>query len=150
MDSLHRLQYVSTPRAGMDEPQLRQILGAARDKNPPRGLTGFLAFTSEHFVQVLEGSRAALTDCFTRIARDDRHHSIVLLSFEAIQQRDFSEWSMGYMAVGVRHQKLLLRYSHDGTFNPQALHGPSLIGLLRDLSSQNAEPRARSPAGALN
>ncbi len=141
MDSLHRLKYVSTPRAGLDEAQLRDILKSARRHNPPRGLTGFLAFSPEHFVQVLEGGRAALTECFTRLARDERHHSLVLLSFDAIQQRDFCDWSMGYMALGPRHQSLLMHYSSDGTLQPMALHDASLMMLLRELASGSPQRR---------
>jgi Sensors of blue-light using FAD len=145
MDSLHRLKYVSTPHAGLDEAQLRNILKSARQHNAPRGLTGFLAFSPEHFLQVLEGGRAALTECFMRIARDERHHSVVLLSFEAIQQRDFCDWSMGYMALGPRHQSVLMRYSADGTLKPMALQDPSLMMLLRELACGASEPR-QAPA----
>jgi Sensors of blue-light using FAD len=139
MDSLHRLNYVSTPRAGLDEAQVRDILKSARRHNTPRGLTGFLAFSPEHFVQVLEGGRAALTECFTRIALDQRHHSVVLLAFEPIRQREFSDWSMGYMALGPHHQSVLMRSSADGT--PLALHAPSLMTLLRELSAGCSQRR---------
>lgn len=147
MDSLHRLKYMSTPRAGLDEAQLRDILKSARRHNAQRGLTGFLAFSAEHFVQVIEGGRAALTNCFLRIARDPRHHSVVLLSFDAIEQRDFCDWSMGYMALGPSHQNVLMRYSSDGTLQPMALHDTSLMMLLRDLAA--AGPPQRQPPAAL-
>jgi hypothetical protein len=147
MDCLHRLIYVSTPCQGMDETKLRQILRAARQHNEASGLTGFLAFSSEHFLQVIEGGRAALTNCFTHITRDARHHSLVLLSFDAIEKRSFSDWSMGYMALGPGHRGMLMRYSPDGQLHPEALTGSSLQALLHDLAA-HASMHGATQSGA--
>jgi hypothetical protein len=142
MNCLHRLTYSSTPRQGMDEAQLRHILRSARKNNEASGLSGFLAFSSEHFVQVIEGGRAALTNCFTHIARDPRHHSLVLLSFDPIEQRGFSDWSMGYMALGPGQRSTLMRYSPDGMLHPESLAGPALQSLLRELAAHVSLPVA--------
>jgi hypothetical protein len=45
---------------------------------------------------VLEGEPAAVQSTFARICKDTRHRNVTLLLQEAIPERHFSQWSMGY------------------------------------------------------
>lgn len=60
-----------------------------------------LLFHNGHFLQVLEGAKSALEQCFTRICNDQRHVSVAKLLEEELPVRSFAEWSMA--SVGLEH-----------------------------------------------
>lgn len=99
-DPLYRLVYLSQHAFG-DEPEvfaqeIEDILRSARALNEHNDLTGALLFNGVRFAQVLEGARSQIEQTFERIQCDNRHHSVVVLSFEPIDKRSFSQWAMAY------------------------------------------------------
>lgn len=100
-DSLHRLVYVSHNFIPGDETQvkdeIKQILEASQRNNAKVGVTGALMFNSGCFTQILEGGRDAVSTVFERIQRDERHSDVVVLEFGEAQERDFAQWSMGFV-----------------------------------------------------
>jgi hypothetical protein len=83
------------------------IKGAENDKlmatclrnNPTRGITGVLISHSGWFLQVLEGTAANVNSLFKVIEKDPRHSDFLLLRFNAIETRNFSDWSMASIEV---------------------------------------------------
>ena len=100
-DSIHRLVYISDNQIeGTDaeiHEEIQTILQIAREANTRAGITGALMFNSGCFAQVLEGSQDSVEETFERIQCDPRHNEVVVLSFEEIQSRGFSSWSMAYV-----------------------------------------------------
>jgi Sensors of blue-light using FAD len=90
---LIQLVYASTP-FGFDTATLNGILASARRNNRRDGITGALICRADLFVQMLEGSRAAVTAAFGRIVRDDRHADVSLVWCGDAEQRLFPEWHM--------------------------------------------------------
>ncbi len=96
---LFRLGYYSTnlikkstdPRHS----ELRKIILAAGATNRNLRITGGLMFNRDYFGQVLEGDRSSVSELFCRIAKDQRHCSIVIVEASAVDQRMFDRWSMG-------------------------------------------------------
>ena len=70
------------------------IAAAAAKNNARSAISGLLLYTPTYFVQVLEGSRAAVESTFARIGSDDRHEEIVTLATREIQERQFGDWGM--------------------------------------------------------
>ncbi len=80
---LFQLVYTSIYRAGRVSNELsalRSILSASRRNNQAAGVTGFLIFDRDSFLQVLEGPRDALDATMARIAQDDRHRDVSVLA----------------------------------------------------------------------
>lgn len=98
-----RLVYSSAARAGIDEAELKRILESARARNARREVTGMLLYRDGVFLQLLEGQEVDVRYVFTRIAQDPRHQRVVKLMEEAITQRDFASWSMGYQVLTPAH-----------------------------------------------
>jgi hypothetical protein len=73
------------------------IMSACGRNNPKLGLTGALICERGSFLQILEGSRAAVSAMLARIMRDPRHTGIVLADFQEIAERAYSHWSMSYI-----------------------------------------------------
>ena len=67
--------------------------------NPKRYITGVLISHSGWFLQVLEGTAANVNSLFKVIEEDPRHSDFLLLRFNAIATRDFSDWSMASIEV---------------------------------------------------
>jgi len=73
------------------------MLATARRRNPEAGVTGALLFNEDWFVQILEGTRAAVFETYERIATDPRHEAVELLVDRVHAARLFPEWSMGFV-----------------------------------------------------
>lgn len=93
---LQKLIYASQAIKPVNPGALQAILEKARERNLQDGVTGFLLYADESFLQILEGESTVLTATFDRIARDTRHEGIRVLERTAISKRRFAQWSMGF------------------------------------------------------
>lgn len=146
---LHHLIYASVPTDGLEITDIQAILAAARRRNATLGVTGFLAFRHDIFLQVIEGGRGEVSDVFCRIARDVRHRQIEILSFHEIAARSFADWSMGMLAISPRHRGIIVQHSSHDELQPAALHGAGVLSLLVALAAtvrEEVAPDAGDPA----
>ncbi|GGF13678.1 BLUF domain-containing protein [Hymenobacter cavernae] len=97
--SLYHLVYQSVATAVMSEKELEALLTQARTWNTGHTLTGVLLYSNGEIMQVLEGTEEEVRYIFNRIAQDPRHRNVTKLADGEIQQRNFSQWSMGFKAV---------------------------------------------------
>ena len=132
---LVRLMYASRAGESVNQDTLAAILRKSKERNPAEGITGVLCFcaNAQVFLQVLEGSRDAVSRLYHRIARDERHHDVVLLSYDEIGERHFSSWSMGQVNMSRLNPALLLKYSETATLDPYAVSGKASLDLLNEL-----------------
>ena len=79
--------------------QLHAILACSRTYNAAHGITGVLLSSEGYFVQLLEGPEAEVRTLYTLIQRDARHQHVQLVREQAIAQRGFPHWSMGFGQV---------------------------------------------------
>lgn len=93
------LVYVSSASRALDEEDLATLLAAARANNERSGVTGLLLYNDGNFMQALEGPDDAVKSTFDRIRRDARHHGVLLLLKEQIDERRFPNWSMSIKNV---------------------------------------------------
>lgn len=93
---LQKLIYASQAIKPVDTRSLQAILDKARTRNEQDGITGFLLYADESFLQILEGEEDVLTATFDRIAKDARHHGVRVLERVPITRRRFGQWTMGF------------------------------------------------------
>lgn len=91
---MYRLIYKSRSKKKIDWDMVTNIMNQSSVNNEKRNLTGLLLATNTHFFQILEGRFEDINSVFMRIARDDRHDNISLISFQVIDTRLFSGWGM--------------------------------------------------------
>ncbi|MGM9516374.1 BLUF domain-containing protein [Roseateles sp. DB2] len=132
---LVRLLYASRAAEGTKEAQLAAILKQSREHNPPEGITGLLCLSDGVFIQVLEGARDAVNARYKAIVQDPRHHDVILLSYEEIDERRFAGWSMGQVNLHRLNPALVLKYSETTRLNPYAMRGQALMALFQELVS---------------
>jgi hypothetical protein len=131
---LQSLIYVSdsTLSASVEAGEVEAIIDVARSRNGDLEVTGALMFTHSNFVQVLEGSPAALNELMASIKRDSRHQNVRVLEVESLTSRRFSDWSMAYVGpAALVEPQLAPLVRADGKINPFATQ--DMISLLRSL-----------------
>jgi hypothetical protein len=115
---------------------LQALLTTARQCNRLHDVSGMMAFDSRYFLQAVEGSREALSQLYSNLVRDRRHKRLVLLSFESIEQRNFSDWTMGFAAADASRRRLYLRHGPSARFDPYQLKASGALALLMGLSAE--------------
>lgn len=93
---LQKIIYASQAIKPVDTSSLQAILEKARTRNAEDGVTGFLLYADESFLQILEGEEDVLTATFGRIAKDARHQGVRVLERSPITKRRFGRWTMGF------------------------------------------------------
>jgi Sensors of blue-light using FAD len=88
-----QLTYASRP-FGFDAAMLSGILLDARRCNARDQITGLLICRADLYLQLLEGPEAAVDAAYRRIAADDRHMELRLLTRRLVQDRLFPAWVM--------------------------------------------------------
>jgi hypothetical protein len=97
--NLIQLLYVSSGVGRVSEQDIKKILNSARRNNTESGVTGMLLFCDDNFLQLLEGSPAAVEATFSRIKRNPLHTDIHVLLRDTVDARSFENWSMGFDRV---------------------------------------------------
>jgi len=97
--------YASAARHKMDKAELEDILCHARRHNAPNGITGMLLYHAGSFLQILEGKAQKLDALVAKIQRDPRHNAFRLLLRAHTVEREFPEWTMGFVdTTGLREE----------------------------------------------
>ena len=111
MSQLFRIAYVSTAAKLFSSAELREMLKESNVRNKAAGVTGMLLYKDGQFMQVLEGTAEAVTETFSRISKDRRHHGIMVLAQGAVQERRFPEWSMAFRDLNLPDHQDVPGYS---------------------------------------
>ena len=92
--------YASTATKLFTKRQLRDLVLKAERNNVRLGVTGMLVYKDGKFMQVLEGNKDVVTKLAASIGADRRHKGVIVLLEGERDQRDFSDWSMGFRNLG--------------------------------------------------
>ena len=90
------LIYVSSSAAPFSQTDLVALLETARRNNALIDVTGMLLYKDGNFMQAIEGEDATIHELHAKIERDPRHQGLITLLKRPIQERQFSNWSMGF------------------------------------------------------
>ena len=142
---LVRLVYASTFAEGGTTREVQDIVARAAARNRDRHLTGLLFFGSGKFLQVLEGGSTAVNKLYAALQQDARHRELHLISYQAIEQREFEGWGMAHatldQVLGSRvGRETVLRYT-TGYLDPYTLSPVAALSFLREVRDHvvNAE-----------
>lgn len=138
---LTRLIYASFHK-GTTANTIDSILRASRSNNVRDRITGALVVDEQHFLQLLEGSRTCVAQCFMRIMQDDRHGDIRIISAGDIVQRQFLEWSMHMIETTQIKRAIMSQYTVDGVFDPTKMSQTAVERLCRTLSGDDWKAEA--------
>ena len=111
---LDSLVYVSSAVKLLTPEEIEYLLTRARERNKKYDITGILLYIGGNFMQYIEGPSDNLEVIFKIIREDKQHSGIILVTREAIEEREFGDWSMAYDTrdiqdyVGAPGDKVLL------------------------------------------
>jgi len=94
-----RIIYCSQATHDSSPEELVALLELSRSNNERAGLSGMLLYSSQSFLQVLEGGVDALATTYARIGADDRHTNLRLLLDAEVAAPMFPDWTMGFEHV---------------------------------------------------
>lgn len=106
MERLIHVIYVSSAVSATPEHDALKFLGQARTANRKHDVSGLMLFVGGHFLQLLEGRPAMVDVVCSTLFRDKRDMRMILR--EAIDERQFPEWTMGFEAVQPAEVGLML------------------------------------------
>lgn len=110
-DALYTLGYASTQTAPLGTAGLIELLNEARSFNLAHDITGLLLHRDDSFLQVIEGRKSDVMALYERIRKDPRHQRVETLFEDYIDEREFSEWQMGFIELGGIDVSLLPGFS---------------------------------------
>ncbi len=96
---MRRVIYCSQATQDLSPDDLVQLLEGSRRNNEAVGLSGMLLYSSQSFLQVLEGEEVPLQQTYARIKADARHVNLRLLMDAAVTAPLFPDWTMGFEHV---------------------------------------------------
>lgn len=99
---VYQLIYTSSAKPALDDFALREIAQSSSFNNQELDITGLLLFHEGSIMQVLEGDEMSVYTLYGKVMRDQRHTGCMILSAREGQQREFSNWFMGYKNVSGR------------------------------------------------
>lgn len=113
--NLRRIIYASKSLIHPDrhEDDVAHLVAQARHRNLRDGISGCLLFSRVHFAQILEGPEPELSAVMDSILADTRHHQVKILERKPVEQRDFSDWGLGYAGPS-RYVSGVIRQALDG------------------------------------
>ena len=120
---LKQLIYASRATRPLSDEDLLRILRGAHERNQPRHITGILVYRNAVFLQVLEGEDSDLEAIWAIIQADARHDNIVVIRDAPVQERDFADWSMGFVNLSHKDLSTIPGYSTflEEDFSPEGL-----------------------------
>jgi hypothetical protein len=92
---LSQLVYVSNRKPNCTEAEIEKILVACKKNNPGLDITGILLYSDTKFIQMVEGNSKVITTLYDKIKLDNRHSSVMMISYGPIKERSFPSWHMG-------------------------------------------------------
>lgn len=96
---MKRIIYCSQAVHDFPPDELVTLLDRSRQRNAGCGLTGMLLYSSQSFLQMVEGEADAIEATYARIRADERHTNLRLLMDAEVPGRLFPDWTMGFEHV---------------------------------------------------
>ncbi len=109
---LYEVIYLSTLAPDVSVSVVADITRKAREGNAARNISGLLIFDGLRFCEQVEGAKKDIVALIDRVRHDPRHIKFEILHHGALNNRRFSNFSMGYAEVedpDVLSQLALLR-----------------------------------------
>lgn len=134
---LVRLIYASRLQKDCTVGDLNAILDASRKNNPRLGISGILCYTTEFFLQWLEGPRGEVNTLYNLVVQDPRHRGCVILDYTEVQTRQFESWGMAFISAKGIDRKIWSRYMHGEKMDPYELtHENASVFLVEAAKAQ--------------
>ncbi len=120
-EELYSIIYASSAIRLFTRDELLELLTTAKERNSKRGITGLLLYKGGNFIQAIEGLESDVKTLYEKIQKDHRHENIITLGSQAINERQFPDWTMGFRNIDDLSKTQLEGYSRflEADFTPE-------------------------------
>lgn len=108
---IYFLIYLSAAVRTFSKDELLEMLARFRQQNAEKNITGMLFYKDGYFQQFIEGSEEAVKSLYESICLDERHRGITTLIEGFEEERQFSDWSMGFCDLNSEEAAKIPGYS---------------------------------------
>lgn len=134
---LEQLIYVGSATHLLSEDELLEVLRQTRIKHEALGVSGLMVYSDGTFIQVLEGTPKILDTLYQQIEHDVRHRKCFVLLRQAILQRAFEGWSMGWRNTSEKDYREVAGYLDFFGDKPVPESGMAAYRLLNSFRKQH-------------
>jgi hypothetical protein len=135
---LIRLIYASKISPTFPYEEINSIVSTSESNNKLVNVTGVLCYSNKYFLQCLEGTRDNVNSLYDKILKDKRHYDATILKYDEVAEREFNDWSMGYIPPAKFSEALVTKFSGEKDFNPYNMNGDRCHKLLKALRDKKA------------
>jgi len=89
--------YVSQASKRFTSDTLVELANQSASCNEQLGITGYLYFANNQFIQYIEGAPQTVNDLMSRITQDARHEVLYTVHEDNLPARRFPSWSMRWL-----------------------------------------------------
>ncbi|MBL0730021.1 BLUF domain-containing protein [Piscinibacter sp. HJYY11] len=140
--SIVQVFYISRCDHSVTPTDVHRIVGSSQVRNRRRQVTGLLAYSGQHFAQVVEGSAAEVDGLLDSISGDPRHQQMkVLQRLEGVPRR-FGNWSMHLVDSVARSDEIEKLFNTPDDSVPAATAAQLLDAIAADVHWHHADDLA--------
>lgn len=85
----HAISYVSTAASELTNAQVKTLFEQTVTKNNSLGISGFLICSEMNFFQLIEGDKDIISNLFSIINDDPRHHNLISIVDKPVVSKPF-------------------------------------------------------------
>ena len=98
----HTLCYISKQKDSLSSSNLEDLFQFVVETNTTLNISGVLLHNNNFFLQVLEGDKDSIQDLFAKIRRDQRHHELLLILNQKVENRIFNNYEATFSVLKSR------------------------------------------------
>lgn len=98
----HTLCYISKQKDSLSSSNLEDLFQFVVETNTTLNISGVLLHNNNFFLQVLEGDKDSIQDLFAKIRRDQRHHELLLILNQKVDNRIFNNYEATFSVLKSR------------------------------------------------
>lgn len=87
----HAISYVSTAARELTNAQVKTLFEHTVTKNNTLGISGFLICSERNFFQLIEGDKDIVSNLFSTIKVDPRHHNLITVVDKPVVSKPFDD-----------------------------------------------------------
>ena len=139
------LLYRSVSKGELPTKQLQAILEKSKANNARDEISGILVYRGKMFLQLIEGSDAAVAKTFARIRTDNRHYDVGIMMKIETEARIFPHWTMGIPEAENAKTFDTLKAVIDATFKTGRQDRTTIVTVLKNFSAADSADGAEPP-----
>ncbi len=110
MEFLKGIIYLSKALQDFNDQELETLINKSAAFNEQAGITGFLFYKKDQFIQYIEGQEVYVNALMSRIRDDTRHQVLCVRDQPGLSSRRYGDWNMRLIKDVISMELVLMDY----------------------------------------